>query len=77
MISFFLGATAGVVVVVWNSLWKMIRSSVLKGVPQALAFATTVGLLFVWDVNPFIALAAGGLVSILGGRFLPGGGRAS
>ena len=77
MISFFLGATAGVVVVVWNSLWKMIRSSVLKGVPQALAFATTAGLLFAWDVNPFVALAAGGLVSILGGRFLPGGGRAS
>ena len=33
LISFFLGASAGVVAVVWNSLWKMIKSSVLvKGV---------------------------------------------
>ena len=29
LVSFFLGAAAGVVAVVWNSLWKMIKSSVL------------------------------------------------
>ncbi len=29
LVSFFLGASAGVVVVVWNSLWKMIKNAVL------------------------------------------------
>lgn len=74
LVSFFLGAAAGVAVVVWNSLWKMIKASVLVGVPQMLAFAVTAGLLFLWDVHPFIALGAGALVSIFGGRLLSRGG---
>lgn len=69
MIAFFLGAGAGVVVVVWNSLWKMIRASVFVGLPQMLAFVVTAALLIVWDVHPFLALGAGALVS-LAGRWL-------
>ncbi len=37
MIAFFLGASAGVVAVVWNSLWKMIKSSVLVDDPNTTA----------------------------------------
>ncbi|MCR5346863.1 MAG: chromate transporter [Fretibacterium sp.] len=40
MISFFLGASAGVVAVVWNSLWKMIKSSVLVSDPNTTASMT-------------------------------------
>lgn len=77
LVSFFLGASAGVVVVVWNSLWKMIRASVLTGVPQMLAFAATAGLLMAWDAHPFLALSLGALVSICGQRLRdkPGEGR--
>ena len=35
LVSFFLGAAAGVAVVVWNSLWKMIKSSVLIKAPAS------------------------------------------
>lgn len=68
VIAFFAGASAGVVVVVWNSLWKMIRASVFVGLPQMLAFAATAGLLIAGDLHPFLALGAGAAVSIVGGR---------
>ena len=63
--SFFLGASAGVVVVVGNSLWKMIRTAV-DGFPQAAAFVTTAVLMLGFGVHPFIALGAGALISIAG-----------
>lgn len=71
LVSFFMGAGAGVVVVVWGSLWKMIRSSVLVGPAEGLAFLTTAGLMSFLDVHPFIALGIGGLVSALGARLFP------
>ena len=67
MIAFFAGASAGVVVVVWNSLWKMIRASVFVGLPQMLAFAVTAALLLSGNLHPFLALGVGALVSIVGG----------
>ena len=81
LIAFFLGASAGVVVVVWNSLWKMIRASVFVGLPQMAAFAVTAVLLILWDAHPFLALGAGALVSVVGGllrpKRVPEGGRTS
>ena len=67
MTAFFLGAGAGVVVVVWSSLWKMIRASVFVGLHQVLAFVATAALLIVGDIHPFIALGSGALVSLVGG----------
>lgn len=66
--AFFLGAGAGVAVVVWNSLYKMIKSSVLVGFSQMAAFAVTAGLLLAWNIHPFAALAAGAAVAVAGGR---------
>ncbi|MCR4818405.1 MAG: chromate transporter [Fretibacterium sp.] len=40
MIAFFLGASAGVIAVVWNSLWKMIKTSVLVDDPTTSASMT-------------------------------------
>lgn len=65
--AFFSGASAGVVVVVWNSLWKMIRASVFGGLPQILAFAATAFLLIAERLHPFLALGVGALVSMVGG----------
>lgn len=69
VVAFFLGATAGVVVVVWNSLWKMIRASLFVGIPQVLAFCATAGMLLFWNVHPFLALGAGAVLSLAGDRF--------
>ncbi|MBQ9564664.1 MAG: chromate transporter [Synergistaceae bacterium] len=45
LIAFFLGASAGVVAVVWNSLWKMIKSSVLvKGRGSKYAFTVLMAI---------------------------------
>ncbi|RRD65234.1 chromate transporter [Fretibacterium sp. OH1220_COT-178] len=77
MIAFFAGASAGVVVVVWNALWKMIKASVFVGLPQIAAFVVTAALLIVWDVHPFLALGAGALVSIAGGWLKAGSGAGS
>lgn len=68
LVAFFTGASAGVIVVVWNSLWKMIRASVFVGTFQILSFAATAALLIAGDLHPFLALGGGTLVSAAGGR---------
>jgi chromate transporter len=61
--AFFLGAAAGVVVVVGQSLFKMVKSSVMTGWQEIAAFLTTSSLI-VLGVHPFIGLCAGALLSI-------------
>lgn len=66
VLAFFMGATAGIVVLVGNTLWNMIRASVLKGTPQIAAFLVTVGLVLVAKVHPLVGLTAGALTAIAG-----------
>jgi chromate transporter len=61
--AFFLGAGAGVVVVVGKSLFKMIKTSVMTGWQEITAFAAT-SLLIISGVHPFIGLCAGAILSI-------------
>ena len=70
VLAFFMGATAGIVVLVGNTLWNMIRTSVLKGAPQIAAFLVTVGLVLFGKVHPLIGLAAGALVSMAGDELM-------
>lgn len=62
--AFFLGAAAGVVVVVGQSLWKMVKSNVLVGWQEMAAFLATAGLIIGLNTHPFIGLCSGALISI-------------
>ncbi|MCL1941858.1 MAG: chromate transporter [Synergistaceae bacterium] len=61
--AFFLGAAAGVLLVVGQSLFKMIKTNVMTGWQEAAAFIATASLI-VFGVHPFIGLCAGALLSI-------------
>ena len=61
--AFFLGAAAGVVVVVGQSLFKMIKVNVMTGWQEIAAFITTASLIIL-GVHPFLGLCAGALLSI-------------
>jgi chromate transporter len=61
--AFFLGAGAGVVVVVGQSLFKMVKTNVITGWQEIAAFITTSSLIIL-GVHPFIGLCAGALLSI-------------
>ena len=63
--AFFAGAGAGVAVVVWNSLYKMIKNSA-SGVINFIAFIITALSVTFLGVHPFLALAIGGIISGLG-----------
>lgn len=66
VLAFFMGATAGIVVLVGNSMWNLIRMSVLKGLPQIAAFLATAGLVIFGNVHPLVGLAVGGAISLWG-----------
>ena len=61
--AFFLGAGAGVVVVIGQTLFKMIMTSVMTGWQEIAAFIVT-SLLIILGIHPFIGLCAGALLSI-------------
>ena len=61
--AFFLGAGAGVVVVVGQSLFKMVKASVMSGWQEVAAFIVTASLI-IFGVHPFIGLCAGAFLSI-------------
>jgi len=62
--AFFLGAGAGVVVVIGQTLFKMIKTSVMSGWQEITAFMAT-SLLIILGIHPFIGLCAGALLSIV------------
>ena len=59
--AFFLGAAAGVVVVIGRTLFKMIKTNVMTGWKEIAAFITTASLI-IFGVHPFIGLCAGALL---------------
>lgn len=61
--AFFLGAAAGVVVVVGQSLFKMVKTNVMTGWQEIASFITTASLI-VFGIHPFFGLCAGALVTI-------------
>jgi chromate transporter len=61
--AFFLGAGAGVVVVIGQSLFKMVKTSVMTGWQEIAAFITTSSLILL-GIHPFIGLCSGALLSI-------------
>jgi chromate transporter len=61
--AFFLGAGAGVVVVIGQSLFKMLKTSVMTGWREIAGFIATSSLI-IFGVHPFIGLCAGALLSI-------------
>jgi len=62
--AFFLGAAAGVVVVIGQMLFKMIKTNVMTGWREIIAFTTTASLIVTFEVHPFIGLCAGALLAI-------------
>lgn len=67
--AFFLGACAGVVVVICRSLWNMIKNNVLVSWRECAAFLLTAGLILGAGAHPFVGLAAGAALSIVLSRF--------
>jgi chromate transporter len=62
--AFFLGAAAGVVVVVGQSLFRMVKTSVMTGWQELAGFIATSSLIIIFGVHPFIGLFTGALLSI-------------
>jgi len=62
--AFFLGASAGVVVVIGQMLFKMVKSNVMTGWREIAAFIATALLIVAFEVHPFLGLCAGALLAI-------------
>ena len=61
--AFFLGAGAGVVVVIGQSLFRIVKTNVMTGWQEITAFMTTVSLIL-FGIHPFIGLCAGAFLSV-------------
>jgi len=62
LVAFFLGAASGVVAVIGQTLFKMIKTSVMTGWREIASFITTASLIVVFNMHPFIGLCAGALL---------------
>ena len=61
--AFFLGASAGVVVVIGQTLFKMIKTNVMTGWREIASFITTASLI-IFGIHPFIGLCAGAMLMV-------------
>ena len=57
--AFLTGASAGVVVIFGNTLFKMLKTSLLKSFREFAIFAIVVGVVLWFKIHPFLGLVLG------------------